>query len=778
MDDLLDDFIAETREMLEAVQGELVAWEAAPADREKLDAIFRFVHTVKGNCGFFDLPRLAALSHAGESALADVRAGNRKADVALIDGIFAIIDRIGDMIDMLEAGETIPDDSDADLIGSLQDSTCTNHVKTNIGADGDEIGKATAAPIARSIRLPVDLLDSVMAGISDIVLVRNELGRHIRDADLDPAVSSTFDRLTGIIETLREDISHMRMHRLDHLYGPLPRLVRDLATDLDKKVALEVEGGEVELDREIIELIRDPIVHILRNAIDHGIEPADERVAAGKPETGTIQIFTRQTGNRISIAIMDDGRGVDTGRLVAKAVEAGVATAQQCAAMAPAQLLELIFEPGLSTAEKVTSVSGRGVGMDVVRSNIERLGGTISATSEPGEGTRLFVSLPATLSIVPSLTVRVGEHRFGVPRSYVEEIVSSRSDHLGITRAGRTELVEYRGDKLRCCRLADSLGIEGVGTGESDLLIVKIASGDLFALAVDQVVSHEELVVKPLSDPIMASNLYTGASLLDDGSLVLMLHVAGLSEQEGLLGEIVKKKRVAVADMREAAEKKAVVPAVLFASLDGKERLVRMDSVARIAKADHEALRVGTDTAQVVIDGEIRPLAGFKGAMPESGTVNILILSDSEREIAYAIDRVIDTVAMDDKVMPDGHAGEVEGLVLLHGRATEVLDCHWLFAKNGTAMREDAAAICRIDLSDVWARSILRPLVEGAGYRVVDADSRESADIAIVLEGAGETEMHGGEIIHLSSEKGGDGVYRYDRDGLLEMLRLKKRVSA
>ena len=784
MDDLLAEFIAETREMLEVVQEELVAWEADPADRAKLDGIFRFVHTVKGNCGFFDLPRLAALSHAAESALSDVRAGKRSIDAALVNAIFAVIDRIGEMVDTLEAGDEIPAGSDDDLITAFTPSDEeAAPVEAPQSDETDDGKKAGAAVIARSIRLPVNLLDRVMGGISDIVLVRNELGRHIREADMDPAIGSTFDRLSGIIEDLREDISQMRMHRLDHLYAPLPRLVRDLSAELGKKVTLEVEGGQVELDREIIELVRDPLVHILRNAVDHGIETPADRKADGKPETGLVQIFTRQTGNRISIAIVDDGAGIDTDSLCRKAVDAGIATAEECAAMPKQAMQELIFEPGISTASQVTSVSGRGVGMDVVRSNIERLGGTIVIRSERGEGTRIFVSLPATLSIVPSLTLSVGEHRFGVPRSYVEEIVSSRSEQLTFSTVGETRLLEYRGEKLRCCSLSDALQIERDEASNRDLLIIKVASGDKFALDVDCVSSHEDLVVKPLPDVIMDTSLYTGASLLDDGSLILMLNLAGLAIQQGYANDIVRTRHISENDNVVAAANVVSTPAVLFAALDGTQRLVRMDSVNRITKADVDAVRTDGDKAQAVLDDAIIPLASLDKAQLPQGQCNMLLLGDGETEIGYVIDRVLDTVTLDNKVMSGTAGGEVEGVVLLDGRAVEMLDCHWLFAQFGRPVQKAAKATCRIDMSDPWAKSILHPLVEAAGYRVIDVDASEEADIAIALQDSAADTMQAAELIQLISDPEAandtaNSVYRYDRDALMAVLQSKKRTSA
>ncbi|MEC9067464.1 MAG: Hpt domain-containing protein, partial [Pseudomonadota bacterium] len=315
MDDLLADFVAETREMLQAIEGEIVAWEADPADRERLDAIFRFVHTVKGNCGFFDFPRLEKLSHAAESALSEVRAGQRKASSGLVSGVLAVIDRIGDMVEAIDAGEPLPEGGDELLVAALEPNgeEPDSEALRSEGETGQRAARAASG--TRSIRLPVELLDRMMVGVSDMVLARNELARRLREQGADPALEAPFERLSSILDSVREGATRMRMQRLEHLFGTLPRMVRDLSAELGKQVMIDLDGGDVELDREMIESVRDPLTHILRNAIDHGIEPPSERIAAGKREIGTITVSARRTGNRIVVAVSDDGRGIALDRL-------------------------------------------------------------------------------------------------------------------------------------------------------------------------------------------------------------------------------------------------------------------------------------------------------------------------------------------------------------------------------------------------------------------------------------------------------------------------------
>ena len=442
VDDLLTDFIAETRETLEALAGEIVAWEADPEDRARLDSIFRFVHTVKGSCGFLDLPRLQRLSHSAEDVLAEVRSGTRTPDAALVSAVLAIIDRIGELTDALEANEELPEGEDEFLIAAL-----VHNAAAAAAAETSAIAKVNVMPaapptrgVSRSIRLPVELLDRLMAGVSDMVLARNELARLLRTGETSSSAEVAFERLSLCVGEMRDAITRTRMSRIEGLFAALPRVVRDLAGELGKTVKLEVDGGDVELDREMIEMIRDPLTHIVRNALDHGIEKPEERKAVGKPEAGRLRIGARQSANQILIEVSDDGRGIDADRVVRKAIGAGLVTAEQAAAMSWSRKLELIFEPGLSTAEKVTGVSGRGVGMDVVRANIERIGGTVDIESTPGQGLRLSLRVPLTLTIIPALTVSAGGTHFAIPRSAIDELVRPKGDQVRIERARRHQI--------------------------------------------------------------------------------------------------------------------------------------------------------------------------------------------------------------------------------------------------------------------------------------------------------------------------------------------------
>ncbi|WP_100260512.1 chemotaxis protein CheA [Qipengyuania seohaensis] len=782
MDELLADFIAETREMLEQSGTELVAWEADPSDRARIDTIFRFVHTVKGNCGFFDFPLLEKLSHAAEDALAECRAGRREADPPLVTAVLAIIDRIGELADLIEAGEELVEDqNDMALIAALEADAAievqSDVVPVEPVSDEQDDAVTTAAKrntVQRSIRLPVDLLDEVMKGVSDMVLARNDLARRLREAGEQPTIDGPFERLSAILADVRTSITRMRMQRLEHLFTSLPRLVRDLSSELGKQVMVDFEGGEVELDREMIEMIRDPLTHIIRNAIDHGVESPVERLQKGKREIGLLRFAARQSGNQISLLVSDDGGGINTERLGQKAVAAGIYTKAEIDRMSDAQKHQLIFEPGLSTADEVSAVSGRGVGMDVVRANLERVGGSITVSSKPGEGTSFHLHLPLTLSIIATLTVSSGGQNYAIPRSYIEEIVFGSASSVEFAQAGARRLITFRGRRVPCLSLADVLGTQDNERCEWEtktLVLVRLASEDVFALAVDRVHDHEDVVVKPIAPAIMQTKLYAGTTLLDDGTPMMLLDLPSIAQMRGLVGEM--RSKPAIADEQTQKKAKNGVPLMLFRGLDGRRRAVRLELVKRIDTVSCDAFDIDGARTQAVIDGRILPLAGLEhGTLPEE-RCRLIRLSDGDSELVYAVSEVLDAAEMTDELVVSADDASIEGVTLVEGKPVPLIDGHTLFFRYSTPKRIEQPLKCRIPQDSDWARTILEPLVEAAGYRIAEEDD-DDADLAIEI--AGNTAPHGPakETIRLrpDPEDAGDGsIYRYDRESLLAELK-------
>ncbi len=760
--------------MLEALGGEIVAWEANPDDRARLDNIFRFVHTVKGNCGFFDFPRLEALSHAAEDALADCRAGRRIPDPALVSAVLAVIDRIAEMISAIDAGEELPEGDDSALIDALAPGAEGPAAQAAIPAAAETGLKGTSTP--RTIRLSVELLDRVMSGVSDMVLARNELARRLREAPGEVEVDGAFERLSGIIAEMRDAITRTRMQRIENLFVALPRMVRDLSGELGKQVLVDIDGGDVELDREMIEMIRDPLTHIIRNAVDHGIESPADRLKAGKREIGLLSVSARQSGNQILIEIADDGKGIDGSKLVEKAVANGVIERDVAKKLTRAEQLALIFEAGLSTAKEVTSISGRGVGMDVVRSNVERIGGVVEVDSTPGKGARMVLRVPLTLTIIPALTVSIGTQHFAIPRSAIEEIVRANGSSVTLEQIGGAGVATIRGRRVPEVALADILGLPSeLKDEERTLVVLRPAGGDVYALAVDRIHDHEELVVKPAAPAVMATGLYAGTTLADDGSPILLFDPAGLAQVGGVRLEAIERAGRGVEGPVVANSNE--VPVLLFRGLDGARRALRLGVVDRIEEVvASEAIRPSAGQLRVQLGEAILPLAGVDQPDELEGKVRVFRLNDGQHEIGYAFREVIDLMNLDRDVIPADVPGAVSGVTLIDGEPAELIDAHWLFAEYlGASIRPQTQLVCRLPEGDAWMQNMLRPVVEAAGYLVIGESDELTADVTIVSQGKAVEPDRGGRILRLATDpdaaNGKDSIYRYDRAGLLMALK-------
>ncbi|WP_242146248.1 chemotaxis protein CheA [Sphingomonas sp. BAUL-RG-20F-R05-02] len=761
MDDLLQEFIAETRETLEALSGEIVAWESAPADRERLDAIFRFVHTVKGSCGFLDLPRLSRLSHAAEDVLAAVRSGERTPDTRLVNAVLAIVDRIGEIVEAIDGGIALDDGGEELLIAALD--------KGAQAAAPAAIAPVPRTAPTRSVRLNVDLLDRMMSGMSDMVLARNELARRLRDEGADPAIEAALERLSATVAEMRDTVTRTRMQKIDALFSALPRMVRDTAAELGKSVTLHVEGSDVELDREMIEMMRDPLVHIVRNAIDHGIEAPAARRAAGKRENGRLTVSARQSGNQIIVVIEDDGAGIDTAALVEKAARSGSRTDAELREMSDRAKLDLVFEAGVSTKDTVTSVSGRGVGMDVVRANVEQIGGRIDLTNVPGKGLSIAIHVPLTLSIIAAIGVSAGDQRFAISRQAIEEIVSVQGESIRIDLLGSTQVATVRDRRMPLVDLAGLLGV--VREREAGKLAILSIPGGSFALAVDDVLDHEELVIKPAAPAVMATGVYAGQTLPDTGVPMLLLDCAGIAAHAGI-----RFWRETVTEDAEAQTETTAASALLFDDLDGARRLVALAAIDRIEPVSTHAIRYSAGRLRLSLDDRIIPLVAHDN-WADRAQVHILRLRDGDSEVGYAIGDAIDIVDLPEVVMPASVPGPIAGVAAIDGQQIEVLDLFWLFSEHGTLPQHAAPPLCLLDGSETaWMTSFLKPVLESAGYRVATTlKGTDQPDVVLTMDATVLAVGTSVPVVRLRREPDGAAsgtVYRYDREGLLAALNL------
>lgn len=789
MDELLQEFISETRETLEALAGEVVAWEADPGDTARLDAIFRFFHTVKGSCGFLNLPRFERLSHAAEDVLAEIRAGTRTADPATVSAVLGMMDRIGELTEAVATGVALPSQNDDVLIGALNGPALAELAAGDRGAGratpAAPVRAAGASPGPRTIRLPLTLIDQLMNGVSDMVLARNEMSRKLRDRAADPELDTVFERLSACVADMRDIISRTRMQRVDRLFAAVPRMVRELSRELGKRVELTLEGGDVEMDREMIEMIVDPLTHIVRNSVDHGIEPPVERRAVGKPEAGRLCLTARQSGNQIVIEIADDGRGIDSDGLVARALSRGDLSAEDAERLSAAQRLDLIFRPGLSTASSVTTVSGRGVGMDVVRANVERIGGAIALENRPGRGLRITLRVPLTLTIIPGLILRAGGQHFAIPRAAVVEILHDTNAMLKIATVGGAKIATIRSVRHSMIDLEDVLGMETIAqSGPRAVMVVRSATGAPFALGVSAVDNHEELVIRPASPLIMASGVYAGMTLPDNGRPMLLLDAGGLAAAARLPQTAEDQggdDADAHADAPEAVDR---VAALRFQELSGERRLLPLSLVERVEDIDAAMFGRSGNRAYVRLDDRLVPVVTGPGRLP-GGKLVALRLRDGVEEICYPVAVVIDIVQM--PVLPDMVAMQdmVSGVSVIDGEHLEVLDPYALFA----AIRREAPAAsasgrCLLaDSDDGWTRDILAPLLRRSGYEVVmglpdQGAAIDPADIVLcssLSKAVGAGRDMGCRVIRLRAAPRPSGpddasIWRYDRDALLGAL--------
>ena len=427
-------------------------------------------------------------------------------------------------------------------------------------------------------------------------------------------------------------------------------------------------------------------------------------------------------------------------------------------------------------ADEVSSVSGRGVGMDVVRANIERVGGSIDVASKPGEGTSFYLKLPLTLSIIAALTVGSDGQRYAIPRSYVEEIVFGSSDHIDFAEAGDRRLITFRGKRVPCLSLAEILGTQADDAMDweaSTLVLVRLASDDIFALAVDRVYDHEDVVVKPIAPAIMDTGLYAGTTLLDDGRPMMLLDLPSIAQRRGLVNELRSVSRV---EEEQVVEDSKAHPVMLFNGLDGRRRAMRLELVRRIDTVARDAIDIEGSRAQVVIDGAIFALIGHEhGALPQD-KCRLLRLSDGECEIAYAVREVVDAADMAGEIVPSPADPSIEGVTLIGGKPVPVIDGHALFARHSGGQRKAPPLSCRLPADSDWARTILEPLVEAAGYRIA-GDGDEESDVAIELaEAPAVAAGPARRVIRLRHEPdapgdGADSIYRYDREALLNALK-------
>lgn len=548
MDDLIQDFILESSEIIEQLDQDLVELEHRKNDLELLNKIFRAAHTIKGSSSFLGFDKMSTVTHHAEEILNKLRKGEMVVGPEIMDILLEFVDVIKKVLDDIRNGKdtTAIDQivkklklaNEGKVSGLTNSQPSNKEVKSeNLvqkdDGDGANIKKATKA-IEQTIRVDVSRLDSLMNLVGELVLSRNriaqissELERKFEGDYLVEQLLETTSQIGLITTELQLAVMKTRMVPIGKVFNKFPRMIRDLARDLKKDIDLIITGEDTELDKSVVEEIGDPLVHMIRNAVDHGIESPEERVKKGKPRKGRVELSAYHEGNHIVIEISDDGRGMDPEKLKQKAIEKKVITPEEAKGMSKEEAFGLIFKPGFSTAEKVTGVSGRGVGMDVVKTNIEKLNGIISIESELGKGSVFKLKLPLTLAIIQALLVEVSGEVFAIPLVSVIETVRINEEEIH-NFEGR-EVLKLRDSVLSLVRLDDVFGLEG--TFEQDIYVVVVALAEKrIGLVVDRLVGQEEIVIKSLGEYLSGNVGIAGATIMGDGKVRLIIDVSGVME--------------------------------------------------------------------------------------------------------------------------------------------------------------------------------------------------------------------------------------------------------
>ncbi len=789
MDDLLEEFISETRDTLELLSLQLVQWERAPGDRALIDSAFRFVHTVKGSCGFLDLPRLFRLSHAAEDLLSVARDGLVVATPDLVTAVLNVIDKIAEITVALESGASVQD-NDEQLIAALmallpeESAAQKPDLSTSLFATGTESKGIYTEQKNRSVRVSLNLLDTLMDGVSDMVLARNELSRQMRKNETTADLAHAFEKLSSSVAEIRDSIGHMRMQPIDRLFSSLPRLMRDICHELGKDIDLKISGSDVDVDRGMVEALRDPLAHILRNAADHGIESVFERIAAGKPAVGRVSINARQSGNQILIEISDDGRGISIDKLKHKAISTGVVDDAVWAKMPINERLATIFLPGISTATGVSAISGRGVGMDVVRTNLQSVGGTIDLDNVPDVGLTITLRLPLTLSIISGLSVRAGDQIFGVARSSVAEILAVSNSNVAIETVAGKQIANVRGQPLPYGRIEDILEIPMDQADDNRILIIiNPAVGSQFALEVAAVLDNEDLVIKPGAHLVMASGLYSGTSLPDSGCPMLLLDASGLAAEIGAAENSDSFfQNDAARELETDKREDAGASAIMFLAMDGMKRAIRLTAIDRLEDVSVASIKLVGGKLRTFVNSELIEVFDLI-EVPSAGTIQMLKLTDGEICKYLAVKQVLDVFSLPAEIVQSANPKQHEGIFTVDGEPVELLNIFQFFEMGDVGVNIGAGRpLCFIECSphDQWERNILEPLLTASGYRVsFDETDRFSAQIIIGRddnESAADTADN--RLLRLRqqnfvSNEHLPSIYRYDRVGLISAIETK-----
>ncbi|WP_414662251.1 chemotaxis protein CheW [Horticoccus sp. 23ND18S-11] len=742
---LITDLLIESFEGLERFDRELLALEKGARNEETLNIIFRVIHTIKGTAGCIGLGRIEATAHVGESLLSLLRDGKIQSSAELISALLALSDALRGILRHLENHGTEGTTDHTALIDRLQAlqtpgaapasaAPAAPSAPAGFGLFDDDApvpapaAPAPAAPAAyglfeeapaaapraaaeaepsgrasvseSAIRVEVTQLDKLMNLVGELVLARNQIIQNVAQPDA-AALHAASQRLNLITTELQGSVMKTRMQPIGNVWAKFPRIVRDVSQELGKKINLVMEGQETELDRTIIEAIKDPLTHIVRNAIDHGLEVPAARLAAGKTEEGRLLLRAFHEGGQVNIEFTDDGQGINVPRVKAKAIERGLITVDQAARLSDREVFNLIFLPGFSTAEKVTNLSGRGVGMDVVKTNIEKIGGSVDVQSAAGRGTTLKIKIPLTLAIIPALIVTSGGERFAIPQVNLLELVRLEGEDAQrkIETLYNAPVYRLRGKLLPLVDLNRHLRLKTKTGDEAVSIVVLQADGRQFGLVVDVINDAEEIVVKPLGKQLKSLACFAGATIMGDGRVALILDVLGVAHQARVVTEV--RDRALADDSQGENQRDDRQTLLLFESRRGRHLALPLSMVARLEELPVASIERSGRREVVQYRGQIMPLirvADYIGDEADADTtgelpdfMQVVVYSEHGRSVGLVVSTISDIVH---EALTAQRAATREGILgsaVIQHRVTDLLDVEGIIRAADPAFYETSA---------------------------------------------------------------------------------------
>jgi two-component system chemotaxis sensor kinase CheA len=757
-DDIVKEFLVESHENLDRLDRDLVGLEKNPRDKDALAGVFRTIHTIKGTCGFLSFNKLEKVAHVGENLLTRLRDGQLTLNPEITTALLGMVDAVRQMLKEIEStgkdGEIdypelrekltrlqqLPEALGNGVIAisgeaaeavaappmvaaaALQpEATAPKKVRiparqkqgespgrpeqilaSQSAARSDEVDAqrnpqsqvVQASASDSTVRVNVGLLDKVMNLVGELVLARNQVlqfASRMKDAGF----LAASQRLNLITTELQEGVMKTRMQPIGNIWGQFPRTVRDVALGCGKQVEIEMEGQETELDKTIIEAIKDPLTHLVRNSVDHGIELPEERVKVGKDRVGRLILRAFHEGGQVNIEISDDGAGLNAERIRKKAVERGVISAEQAGRMSERDIFNLIFLPGFSTAEKVTNVSGRGVGMDVVKTNVEKIGGSVDVQSTPGSGTTVRVKIPLTLAIIPALVVTCGGDRYAIPQISLRELVRLEADKVskGIELVHGAPVYRLRGRLLPLVYLSRELELlvdEKTASADDGSVNIVVLQADEreFGLVVDQINDTEEIVVKPLRKQLKTIKSFAGSTIMGDGKVALILDVLGLAQRAGVVTET--RERAINEKAEETTDNHGEKQTFLLFAGPGDSRMaIPLSTVARLEEFPVAQVEMSGIQWVTQYRGQILSLVRLSVLMEErrnrlralqalpaadSGPIQVLVLSHEGRSFGLVVEQILDIVEDRADVRSAATRPSVLYSVVIGDRVTELLD--------------------------------------------------------------------------------------------------------